>query len=351
MGDVVRRLRDERGVRDGGHARAAEPGAGPRGAASGDQPGGPVRAARRAARADSHRPGQDFLSTTATAALGVLAVRVHALPGYTPHLKGSVETLNNAATVMFFAGLPRYTQAPRLANGKPADPDAPALTYEAFVAALLDWVRWWNTAHEIDSLGGRTPLAAWLADPTPLATVPAGDLRLFTLEDDGCRRKITTKGVQWRSRCYVGTDLDDRAGRQEWCRVPAPENHHSQGFSRDMSRELATIQVAPPTAGLTMLTPLLSVSPSSAERTGQNISLAALQAISVDPSDGCFYASLSCNSDDRRFAYLLSSVRSHVTCGPSWRCSTTTSATPTAMCPARWPGLSMPMNRRTPTTR
>ena len=101
------------------------PGAGPRGAASGDQPGGPVRAARRAARADSHRPGQDFLSTTATAALGVLAVRVHALPGYTPHLKGSVETLDNAATVMFFAGLPRYTQAPRLANGKPADPDAP----------------------------------------------------------------------------------------------------------------------------------------------------------------------------------------------------------------------------------
>lgn len=139
-----------------------------------------------------------------TAALGVLAVRVQALPGYTPHLKGSVETLDNAATVMFFAGLPRYTQAPRLANGKPADPDARALTYEAFVAALPDWVCWWNTAHEMDSLGGRTPLA----------TVPAGDLRLFTLEDDGRRRKITTKGVQWRSRCYAGTDwMTGQAGR------------------------------------------------------------------------------------------------------------------------------------------
>lgn len=109
-----------------------------------------------------------------TAALGVLAVRVQALPGYTPHLKGSVETLDNAATVMFFAGLPRYTQAPRLANGKPADPDARALTYEAFVAALPDWVCWWNTAHEMDSLGGRTPLA----------TVPAGTC--------GCLRWKTT---------------------------------------------------------------------------------------------------------------------------------------------------------------
>ena len=74
------------------------------------------------------------------------------------------------------------------------------------MAVLLDWVRWWNTAHQMDSLGGRTPLAAWLADPTPLATVQAADLRLFTLEDDGRRRKITTKGVQWRSRYYVSTD-------------------------------------------------------------------------------------------------------------------------------------------------
>ncbi|GAB3934839.1 hypothetical protein GCM10027614_08570 [Micromonospora vulcania] len=137
--------------------------------------------------------GKDFLSKTVAAALGVFAVGVEDLPGYTPHLKGSVETLNNAAKTMFFSELPRYTQAPRLANRRTADPDAPALMYEAFVTALLDWVRWWNTEHRMDVLGGRTPLQAWLADPTPLSTVPPEDLRLFTLEDDGKVRKITTK--------------------------------------------------------------------------------------------------------------------------------------------------------------
>ncbi|MCW2143516.1 hypothetical protein BXY51_008113 [Actinoplanes cyaneus] len=44
-----------------------------------------------------------------------------------------METLNGAAKPMFSAGLPRYTQAPRLANRRPADPDAPPLRFEAFV--------------------------------------------------------------------------------------------------------------------------------------------------------------------------------------------------------------------------
>jgi putative transposase len=105
---------------------------------------------------------------------------------------------------MFFAGLPRYTAAPRLANGRTADPDAPGLRFEVFVNELLAWVRWWNTRHEMDMLDGRTPLQAWLDDPTPLTTVPAEDLRLFTLEDDGRVRTVTGKGVQWRTRFYVG---------------------------------------------------------------------------------------------------------------------------------------------------
>jgi hypothetical protein len=58
--------------------------------------------------------GKDFLSGTVAAACAVFVVRIADLPGYTPHLKGSVETLNGAAKSMFFAGLPRYAQAPRL---------------------------------------------------------------------------------------------------------------------------------------------------------------------------------------------------------------------------------------------
>jgi putative transposase len=118
--------------------------------------------------------GRDFLSKTVTSVLAGFAVRSGPLPGYTPHLKGSVETLNGASERMFAAGLPRYTHAQRQANGQPVDPAAPALRFEAFVTELLAWVKWWNTENVMAELGGRTPLQAWLEDPTPLATVPAG---------------------------------------------------------------------------------------------------------------------------------------------------------------------------------
>ena len=140
--------------------------------------------------------GKDFLSKTVASVLAGFAVRTGPLPGYTPHLKGSVETVNGASERMFAAGLPRYTHAQRQANGQLVDPDAPALRFEAFTAELLAWVRWWNTENVMPALEGRTPLQAWLEDPTPLATVPAADLRLLMLEDDGRIRKITTKG--WR---------------------------------------------------------------------------------------------------------------------------------------------------------
>lgn len=48
---------------------------------------------------------------------------------------------------MFLVSLPRYTGRQKLTGGHLADPDAPPLTYEAFVGLLLDWVTWWNTRH------------------------------------------------------------------------------------------------------------------------------------------------------------------------------------------------------------
>jgi putative transposase len=112
--------------------------------------------------------GKDFLSKTVASVLAGFAVSTGPLPGYTPHLKGSVETVNGAMERMFAAGLPRYTHAQLQANGQPVDPDAPPLRFEAFTAELLAWVRWWNSENVMPALTGRTPLQAWLADPTPL---------------------------------------------------------------------------------------------------------------------------------------------------------------------------------------
>lgn len=148
--------------------------------------------------------GKDFLSKSVGSAMAVFGILVEDLPGYTPHLKGRVEAVNGAVKLQKFAELPGYTEAPTLTNNQPADPNAPLLTFEAFVAEVLDWVRWWNTEHALPALGGCTPLEAWERDPTPLDEVEEADLALFTLEDDGKERGITTAGVNFMSRAYVG---------------------------------------------------------------------------------------------------------------------------------------------------
>ena len=188
--------------------------------------------------------GKDFLSKTVSSVLAGFAVRVVALPAYTPHLKGTVEAVNGAADQMLFAGLPRYSHAQPLANGRPVDPDAPALRFEAFVAELLGWVRWWNTEHPMPVLEGRTPLQAWLADPTPLATVPAGDLRLLTLADDGRTRKITTKGVSWRGRAYVGAWMTGQVGRAVRVRHMPHHEHEVEVFDADTAEHLGSATLA-----------------------------------------------------------------------------------------------------------
>lgn len=43
---------------------------------------------------------------------------------------------------MFLVSLPRYTGRQEFTGGRLADPEAPPLTYEAFVGLLLEWVIW-----------------------------------------------------------------------------------------------------------------------------------------------------------------------------------------------------------------
>ncbi len=186
--------------------------------------------------------GKDFLSRTVASVMAGFAVKVEDLPAYTPHLKGSVETLNRASVPMFFSGLPRYTGAQVKANRQPVDPHAPALRFEAFVEELLTWVRWWNGStgeHTMLVLAGRTPLQAWLEDPTSISTVSAGDLRLMMLEDDGRTRKITTKGVKWGARWYVGTSwMTGEVGRPVRIRYMPHHEHEIEVFDAGTGKHL-----------------------------------------------------------------------------------------------------------------
>ncbi|MFI6503880.1 Mu transposase C-terminal domain-containing protein [Nonomuraea typhae] len=206
-----------------------------------DPPYGPFGGLPAAIRVDR---GKDFLSHTVGRVLGRFAVHVGDLPGYSPWLKGTVEELNHAVEEMFLRALPRYTHQPRLHGDKPVDPDAPALTFAGFVGLLLDWVGEWNGLLPKSVLGGRTPEQAWLADPTPIDDVPAADLRLMMLEDDGRIRVIRPDGVQWDNHMYVDGWMHGQAGRRVRLRYMPHHDHEIEVFDARDGAHLGTAFLA-----------------------------------------------------------------------------------------------------------
>jgi putative transposase len=192
-------------------------------------PYGPIGGRPESVRIDR---GKDFLSRTVTAAFGALGTTVDDLPPYSPHLKGSIESLNRSATRMLFAALPGYR--PKQPRRRPDRlPTAPALSFEDFTAEVLAWVVWWNTEHHPDGLDGRTPIEAWQADPTPLADVAPADLWSFTLEDDGRTRVITSHGVRFKRRDYLADWMTGQAGREVQVRFMP---HHTHELRRARTR-------------------------------------------------------------------------------------------------------------------
>ncbi|XTP10843.1 Mu transposase C-terminal domain-containing protein (plasmid) [Streptomyces albus subsp. chlorinus] len=193
-------------------------------------PYGPAGGVPEAVRIDR---GKDFLSRTVLGVFGTLGARVDDLPAYSPHLKGTVENLNRSADRMLFAALPGHTTipAPRHGRKKPADPDEPLpLSFTELTAEVLAWTTWWNTEHRPDALVGQTPIEAWQSDPTPLSDLPEAALWGLMLEDDGRTRKLTSHGVRWRGRDYIGAWMAGQAGRSVRIRYMPHHDHEIEIF-------------------------------------------------------------------------------------------------------------------------
>ncbi|MGW7348745.1 Mu transposase C-terminal domain-containing protein [Streptomyces sp. NPDC054854] len=188
--------------------------------------------------------GRDFLSKTVAAAFGALVVRVEDLPAYTPHLKGTIEGLNRAVESMFLAALPGYVRQPRPGRRRARPQGEVFLDFEEFTARLLDWVSWWNTVHRPGPLGGKTPLQAWEADPTPVREVSAEDLWTFTLEETGRPRVLSTSGVRFRSRDYVGAWMTGRSGLRVRVRFMPHHDHRIEVFDAATGRYLGPAELA-----------------------------------------------------------------------------------------------------------
>ncbi|NUP42677.1 MAG: transposase family protein [Streptomyces sp.] len=85
------------------------------------EPFGPVGGLPGQIRVDR---GKEFLCQAVTAAMGALAVPVTDLPAYTPHLKGTIEALNDAVEEMFLVSPPlhRPAEAHRRSGRRPRRP-------------------------------------------------------------------------------------------------------------------------------------------------------------------------------------------------------------------------------------
>ncbi|MFJ9080339.1 Mu transposase C-terminal domain-containing protein [Streptomyces sp. NPDC102278] len=188
--------------------------------------------------------GRDFLSKTVAAAFGALVVQVEDLPAYTPHLKGTVEGLNRAVESMFLAALPGYVRQPRPGRRRTRPKDEVLLGFEDFTSRLLDWVTWWNTSHRPEPLKGTSPLQAWEADPTPVREVSPEELWTFTLEDDGRVRVISTRGVRFRRRDYVGPWMTGLAGTGVRVRFMPHHEHRIEVFDATNGRYLGPATLA-----------------------------------------------------------------------------------------------------------
>jgi hypothetical protein len=106
--------------------------------------------------------------------------------------------------VLVGAGSERaLSRLPQLASRIGAWQEVPRLDAAEVEPAVTGFHPLWRTVPSPE---------AWQDDPTPLRDVPAADLWTFTLEDAGTRM-LTTRGIRFRKRDYVGPSVDDRPGR------------------------------------------------------------------------------------------------------------------------------------------
>ncbi|RZD92230.1 Mu transposase C-terminal domain-containing protein [Streptomyces albidoflavus] len=148
--------------------------------------------------------GSEFTGEAAGQAMRSLKIDRVILPPRTPWRKGTVEAVNGAWTSMLLSGLPGWKDrpAPNGKKGRSKGDNEVLLTWEAFVAKVLEWRTWWNTEHVIHALGGRTPLQAWHDDLTPVRDISRTALHRYTLQTDRSFHVIHPSGIRWKNADY-----------------------------------------------------------------------------------------------------------------------------------------------------
>lgn len=187
--------------------------------------------------------GKDYLSIGVAEAFGGLAIEIDDLPPRRPDLKGTIENLNNCVKEMLLCTLPGFTDAALPSGHKPLKEGQSVkpgqlMTLEQFVQRLRKWVHWWNHQHTPQPLNGLTPAQSWAADLTPIDDVDPEELHTYTQLHHKAPRKITPKGVTWRSGHYIEEWMYEHQGRKVTLRYMPHHNDHVELYDYAADRYL-----------------------------------------------------------------------------------------------------------------
>lgn len=126
--------------------------------------------------------GYEFLANAVTEAGLMLGSYTAVAQPHSPETKGKVERVHRTLKEELLATLPYYTKGPRKKDGTLYGPPGGRLSLEMLVAEVAKWIDSYNADRPCGPLGGLTPEAAWLQDPTPVRFIPDDELRRFTMK-------------------------------------------------------------------------------------------------------------------------------------------------------------------------
>jgi len=231
--------------------------------------------------------GLEFCADAVRTAAAALDIDFSLATTYAPEEKGKIERLHRTCVQTFLSGLPLYTGGPRGASGRLEDSRAP-LMLEQFVGLFADWVAAYNDRPHSE-LGGQSPIAVFMTDPTPLRILAARDARALLAARKPAR--VHRYGISHVGHRYISPDLHDLVGEQveiafaphdhrtievywrgEWVCTAAPQEtlteeqqHEVIDARRRYAGELRRRQRAATRAATGRLAPMTSRSPQPAE--------------------------------------------------------------------------------------
>ena len=158
--------------------------------------------------------GRDFIGGMIAEGARRALLVLDAVTPYAGWEKGKIERWHRTIKEMFFGRLPGFTEGALDERSRHyfVPPEGELLPLEVVVAKLHAWLRWYNAEKPHRSLGGRTPLQAWVEDPTPLR-FPT-DALLHRLVLRGGTRIVQKDGMHIAGRIYNGACLADWVGRR-----------------------------------------------------------------------------------------------------------------------------------------